>query len=174
MAQERASPGEETLDPKDWEPMRALGHRMVDDVLDYLKAVEGRPVWSHAPDAVRDHFDGPVPPDPQAPEAVYEELLEYVLPYPVGNIHPRFWGWVFGTGTILGALAELLAATMNIGASGGLAYHSANYVEDQVIDWFKEMLGFPASASGLLTSGCSAANLIGLVGFGRRKFFKKP
>jgi glutamate/tyrosine decarboxylase-like PLP-dependent enzyme len=59
-------------------------------------------------------------------------------------------------------MAEMLAAAMNIGASGGLSYHSANYVENQVLDWLKEMLGYPASASGLLTSGCSAANLIGL------------
>ena len=61
----------------------------------------------------------------------------------------------------MGAFAELLAAAMNTN-TGGLDHHSANYVEKQVIDWFKEMLGFPASASGLLTSGCSAANLIGL------------
>ena len=46
--------------------------------------------------------------------------------------------------------------------TGGLDHHSANYVEKQVIEWLKEMLGYPASASGLLTSGCSAANLIGL------------
>ncbi len=28
---------EETLDPKDWEDMTALGHRMLDDMMDYLK-----------------------------------------------------------------------------------------------------------------------------------------
>lgn len=162
MAQNRATPVEETLDPADWEAMRALGHRMVDDMLDYLATVRDRPVWQHAPTEVRAHFDAPVPLDPQPPEEVYGEFLERVLPYPVGNTHPRFWAWIFGTGTVLGALAELLAATMNVGASGGLAYHSANYVEKQVLDWFKEMLGFPPSASGLLTSGCSAANLIGL------------
>jgi glutamate/tyrosine decarboxylase-like PLP-dependent enzyme len=61
----------------------------------------------------------------------------------------------------MGALAEFLAATMNTN-SGGLAYHSANYVENQVINWMKEIMGFPETASGLLTSGCSAANLIGL------------
>jgi glutamate/tyrosine decarboxylase-like PLP-dependent enzyme len=155
-------PLEENLDPEDWESMRALGHRMLDDMLDYLRTVGERPAWQHAPQPIREHFGAPTPQEPQPPEEVYEEFLEYVLPYPVGNIHPRFWGWVFGTGTVMGAWAELLAASMNIGASGGLAYHSANYVEKQVIDWFKEMLGFPASASGLLTSGCSTANLIGL------------
>jgi aromatic-L-amino-acid decarboxylase len=154
-------PLEETLDPEDWESMRALGHRMLDDMLDYLKTVRERPVWQHAPEQVKAHFNRPLPLDPQQPEEVYEEFLEYVLPYPVGNIHPRFWGWVFGTGTVLGTLAELLAAAMNTNA-GDFDHHSANHVEKQVIDWCKEMLGFPAAASGLLTSGCSAANLIGL------------
>jgi len=154
-------PPEETLDPEDWEPIRALGHRMLDDMLDYMKTVRERPVWQHAPDQVKAHFNRPLPLDPQPPEEIYEEFLENVLPYPIGNIHPRFWGWVFGTGTVLGALAELLAASMNTN-SGDLDHHSAIHVEKQVIDWFKEMLGFPTSASGLLTSGCSAANLIGL------------
>jgi aromatic-L-amino-acid/L-tryptophan decarboxylase len=84
-----------------------------------------------------------------------------VLPYPMGNIHPRFWGWILGTGTVMGAFAELLAACMNTNTGGG-ANHVANHVEKQVIDWIKEMLGYPMSASGILTSGCSAANIIGL------------
>jgi glutamate/tyrosine decarboxylase-like PLP-dependent enzyme len=161
MTQEKAMPLEETLDPEDWESMRALGHRMLDDMLDYMQTVRERPVWRHAPEQVKAHFSTPAPLDPQPPEEIYQEFLENVLPFPIGNIHPRFWGWVFGTGTVLGALAELLAASMNTN-SGGIDYHSANYVENQVINWCKEMLGFPASASGLLTSGCSAANLVGL------------
>jgi glutamate/tyrosine decarboxylase-like PLP-dependent enzyme len=152
---------EETLDPEDWESMRTLGHRMLDDMLDYMGTVRERPAWQHAPDRVKAHFRGPLPLDPQPPEEIYEEFLENVLPYPIGNIHPRFWGWVFGTGTVLGAYAEFLAASMNTN-SGDLDHHSANHLEKQLIDWCKEMLGFPASASGLLTSGCSAANLIGL------------
>jgi aromatic-L-amino-acid decarboxylase len=161
MSQEKVMPSEETLDPEDWASMQALGHRMLDDMLEYMRTVRERPVWQYTSDAVKTHFDGPLPLDPQSPEEVYMEFLEYVLPYPVGNIHPRFWGWVIGTGTVLGALAELLAASMNTN-TGGLDHHIANHVEKQVIDWFKELLGFPASASGLLTSGCSAANLIGL------------
>jgi glutamate/tyrosine decarboxylase-like PLP-dependent enzyme len=102
-----------------------------------------------------------LPLESQPLESVYEEFLDYVLPYPMGNAHPRFWGWVLGTGTVDGALAELLAASMNAN-TGGLDHHSANYVEKQVIAWIKEMLGYPAPASGVLTSGCSAANLMGL------------
>jgi glutamate/tyrosine decarboxylase-like PLP-dependent enzyme len=152
---------QETLDPNDWGAMRELGHRMIDDMIDYLETVADRPPWQRAPEHIKDHFRTSVPLDPQGAEEVYEEFLEYVLPYPIGNIHPRFWGWIFGTGTIMGAFAEFLAAAMNTNA-GDMDHHSANHVEKQVLSWIKEMLGYPGSASGLLTSGCSAANLIGL------------
>lgn len=152
---------EETLDPEDWESTRELGHKMLDDMLDYMKSVKKRPVWQHAPDQVKSHFNRPLPRDPQPPKEIYEEFVENVLPYPLGNIHPRFWGWALGTGTVFGAFAELLAGSMNTNTGGG-GHHSAVHVEKQVIDWIKEMLSFPVSASGVLTSGCSAANLIGL------------
>jgi len=149
------------LDPDDWESMRALGHRMTDDIIDHSKNIRELPAWRHAPDAVKNHFKQPLPLTPEDPQQIYEEYLENILPYPIGNTHPRFWGWVFGTGTILGAFAEFLAAAMNTN-SGDLDNHSAIHVETQVINWLKELMDFPASASGLLTSGCSAANLIGL------------
>jgi aromatic-L-amino-acid decarboxylase len=152
---------EETLDPKDWKAMAALGHRMVDDMVEYLRGVRDRPAWIHAPQGIKDHFDGPLPMDPQTPEEVYEEFRRYVLPYPVGNIHPRFWGWVIGTGTLFGAFADMLASGMNTNC-GGLDHHSANHVEKQLISWFREIFAFPSGASGVLTSGCSAANLIAL------------
>ena len=162
MAHNKSTPIEENLDPTNWESMRALGHRMVDDMVEYLKSVRERPAWRHAPSSIQEHFSDSIPLDPQSPEDVYQEFCDYVLPWPVGNIHPRFWGWIFGTGTIMGAVAEMLAGTMNIGAACGLSYNRANYVEVQVLNWLKEIIGFPASASGLLTTGCSDANLIGL------------
>jgi glutamate/tyrosine decarboxylase-like PLP-dependent enzyme len=152
---------EETLDPEDWDAMRVLGHRMVDDMIDYMKKIRERPVWRHMPDDAKARFSQPLPCDPQPPGDVYAEFLEDVLPYPIGNDHPRFWGWLFGTGTVMGAYAEFLAGAMNTNA-GDIDHHSAIHVQKQVVDWFKEMLGYPESASGLLTSGCSAANLIAL------------
>jgi hypothetical protein len=44
---------EETLDPKDWEAMRALGHRMVDDMMTYLETVRQRHVWQPIPEKVK-------------------------------------------------------------------------------------------------------------------------
>ena len=151
---------EETLDPEDWESLRGLGHRMMDDALNYLAGIRRRPVWQPIPDGLKTFLQQPLPHAPQGEEAVYEEFVEKILPHPMGNIHPRFWGWVVGTGTPYGMLAEMLAACMNPNLGG--AEHAANYVELQVLAWCKEMLGYPAEASGLLVSGCSMANLVGL------------
>ena len=152
---------EETLDPQDWAALRALGHRALDDAMDYMESLRERPAWEHAPAQVKAHFDGPPPADPQPIEDIYREYVEYVQPYQLGNSHPRFWGWVLGSGTPMGVIAEMLAAATD-SVSGIYSYVSNNYVELQVLDWCKEMLGYPLSAGGLLTSGCSASNLIAL------------
>lgn len=160
MDVKRSEITEESLDPEDWQAMRDLGHRMVDDMMTYLETVRERPVWQPIPVAARARFTQPVPIEPEGTERAYADFLQHVLPHPMGNIHPRFWGWVIGTGTPLGMLAEMLAAGMNPNVGGG--DHIANLVELQVLEWCKEMLGYPAEASGLLVSGGSMANLIGL------------
>jgi glutamate/tyrosine decarboxylase-like PLP-dependent enzyme len=152
---------EESLDPEDWDSFRALAHQMVDDMLTYSQTVRDRPVWRPIPDAARQAMRQPLPSNPASPQDVYQEFCEEILPYPMGNIHPRFWGWVMGNGTPMGVMAEMLAATMNPNMGGG--DHIANEVEAQVIEWMKTMMGFPAGASGLLVSGGSMANLTGLV-----------
>ena len=159
--QQAGNRSQETLDPEDWGAVRKLGHRMMDDMLDFLETIEEKPAWQPAPERVKAHFNSPVPHEAQDRDSIYQEYLDYVHPYPIGNSHPRFWGWVFGTGTVMGALAEFLAGAMNTNA-GDIDHHSANHVEKQVLNWIKEMIGYPADASGLLTSGCSAANLVGL------------
>jgi len=153
-------PRYETLDPADWQEMRALAHRMVDDALTYLEKVGERPVWQPVPPEVAARFAGPAPAKPEGAEAVYRQFAETILPYPLGNIHPRFWAWYMGNGTVLGALADFWAAVMNPNVGGG--NHVANLVEAQVIDWMQAMVGFPGSASGLLVSGGSMANFVGL------------
>jgi glutamate/tyrosine decarboxylase-like PLP-dependent enzyme len=151
---------EEDLDPTDWEGVRTLGRQMVDDMVEYLRSVRERPVWQPIPDEVTRRFKEPLPVNPSEAAEVYREFKRDVLPYPTGNIHPRFWGWVMGNGTVTAMLSEMLAAALNLNQGGGA--QSGNLVESQVISWCKTMLGFPDSASGLLVSGGSMANLVGL------------
>jgi len=150
----------ETLDPESWDDMRALAHRMVDDAVDYLQHAAERPVWQPVPAEIRERLKTPAPQQPQSPEQVYEAFKSDILPYPMGNIHPRFWAWYMGSGTFMGAMGDFLAAVMNPNVGGG--NHVANLVEQQVVSWLRDMMGFPADASGLLVSGGSMANFIGI------------
>ena len=105
---------EETLDPRDWNELRALGHRMVDDMLAYLEQVRERPVWQSVPaevKAVARRADA-AGADRRRRRCTSSSASD-ILPYPTGNIHPRFWGWVMGTGTPVAMLADMLASGMN-------------------------------------------------------------
>jgi glutamate/tyrosine decarboxylase-like PLP-dependent enzyme len=160
MQPTQSSLNEVSLDPLAWDELRVTGHRMLDDMFNYLQDIRQRPVWQPLPNDVRQALDAPLPDEGEKTEKIYEEFLQNILPYNLGNVHPRFWGWVCGTGTAGGMLADMLASGMN--ASPSFGEHADIYVEKQVINWSKELLGFPKSSSGLLTTGASMANVLAL------------
>jgi aromatic-L-amino-acid decarboxylase len=151
---------EETLDPTDWRDAQALAHRMVDDSIGHLRDVRERPVWQEMPVDVKAAFQRPLPRVPTPLGEVYRQVSDNLMPYPMGNIHPRFWSWYMGSSNFTGALADFLAAIQGSNLGGG--NHAAALMDGQVVNWCKEMMGFPPSASGTLVSGGSMANLIAL------------
>lgn len=149
-----------TLDPENWDSMRQLGHQMIDDLFDYWQNIREEKIWKPIPAEVKEFLDQPLPKKSQNPEEVYREFKQNIFPYNKGNVHPRFFAWIQGTGTPLGVLADLLASGMNPNVAIG--EHSAMYVDRQVINWCKELMNFPADASGILVSGGSMANVTAL------------
>ena len=155
-----AEPATAGLDPADWPAYRALAHKMLDEALGLIEGVRERPVWQPVPEATKQALTGPLPQEPQGAEATAAEAARLIVPYPTGNIHPRFFGWVHGSGTAGGVIAEMLATAMNSNVGG--REHGAVHVERQVIDWCKALFKFPEGASGLLVSGTSMATIIAL------------
>ena len=149
------------LDPTDWAPLRAAGHAMLDDVFDHLTELRQTPVWQNMPNAVRAALRAELPRQPTDLESIYRDYQEFVKPYSVGNLHPRFMGWVHGGGNPVGMLAELLAGGLNANLGG--RDHAPILVERQVIAWAAAMIGMPPDSSGLLVTGTSIANLIGVL-----------
>jgi glutamate/tyrosine decarboxylase-like PLP-dependent enzyme len=150
-----------SLDPTDWSTLRNLGHRMLDDMFDHLAGQAEGPVWQKMPAPLRAELRTPLPREPGDPAAAYEQFRRLVQPYATGNLHPGFMGWVHGGGTAVGMLAELLAGGLNANLGG--RDHAPIEVERQVIAWAAEMLGFPPTAAGILVTGTSMANLIGVL-----------
>lgn len=152
---------EKNLDPDNWDEFQKLAHRVVDDLVDYLKTVGDRPVWKALPSDSKNLFSESLPITGSPESEVYEEVKNHILPYPTNNIHPRFWSWVGGTGTPSQLIADMVISAMNSG-SLGLDETASTYVELQLLSWLKSLLDYPQDASGLLVSGGSMANLVGL------------
>ncbi len=150
-----------SLDPEDWAELRAQGHRMLDDILDYIEGIRQRPVWQAMPGEVRERFRSGLPTMPAPIAQVHDDFMRNVLPYGTGNVHPGFMGWVHGGGNPAGVLAEMLAAGLNANLGG--RDHAPIEVERQVVGWMRDLFGFPETASGLFVTGTSTANLISVL-----------
>jgi aromatic-L-amino-acid decarboxylase len=150
-----------TLDPQDWTATRAQAHRMLDDMLDYIAQIRERPVWVPMPDSVRQHFGAGIAREPASLDAVHREFMNLVLPYAGGNVHPRFMGWVQGSGTVTGMLAEMLAGGLNANLGG--RDQAPIEVERQMVAWVRQLFGLPQDAGGLFVTGTSMANFLGVL-----------
>ncbi len=151
----------ETLDPQDWNKVRAQAHRMLDDMLDYVAEIRDRPVWQPIPDEVRTRFRESLPRQSSELSDVYSDFTNFIAPYATGNVHPGFMGWVHGGGNVVGMLAEMLAAGLNANCGG--RDHVPIEVERQIVAWTREMFGFPKEASGIFVTGTSMANLMAVL-----------
>jgi glutamate/tyrosine decarboxylase-like PLP-dependent enzyme len=146
-----------------WTPeeIRRVGGRVIELIADHLGQLPHKPVFSPFPNRLKQEFAAAkVPVQGEDIEAILDQFANQVGAYPFGNGHPHFHAWINSPPAVIGVFAEALAAAMNPSCAGG--NHAAIYVEHQVLNWFKEMLGFPAESGGLLVSGGSMATLTGL------------
>jgi aromatic-L-amino-acid decarboxylase len=150
--------------PSGWswsaDDVRQVGHRAVDIIAEYLSGLPDRPVFQPYPrELIRALATEPLPAKGAAVDAVLDDFVERVAPYPFGNGHPRFFAWVNSPPHVVGIFAEALAAAMNPSVAGG--NHAAVHIERQVVRWFADLAGFPDDSTGLLVSGGSMATLTG-------------
>lgn len=147
----------------DPETMRQLGYRTVDLLVDRLAGLRDQPVLRRGtPAELARRLDGPPPEGPQSFERILEQLGADVLPFLSLNDHPGFFAYVPGCGTWPGVLGDLVAGACNIEASSWVQASGPSQLELVVLGWFKQWIGYPDEAAGVLVSGGSAANLTAL------------
>jgi glutamate/tyrosine decarboxylase-like PLP-dependent enzyme len=113
------------------------------------------------PPQIRERWSSAAPEWGQNFSDIYREFKQFVVPYALGSVHPGFMGWAHGGGNVAALLAELLAAGLNSNLGG--RDHAAIEIERQVIRWTASILGYPEQASGVLVTGASLANFIGVL-----------
>lgn len=145
------------------EAFQKLGYRVIDAIADYLRQVCDVPVFPGLqPEEVARVFEEPLPERGQDPERILAEWTEKVLPNATHLGSPRYFGFVNGSGTPMGILAEALAASVNMNVGGWKPAPSATEVERRTLAWLAELIGYPTACGGLLTSGGTMANFTAL------------
>ena len=108
----------DSLDPADWDKFLEHCIEELKHVTRHLSTVRNRPAWQPIPDDVKRAIAEDLPLEAQGAKRVCDDIKSYILPYLLGNTHPRFFGWVHGTGTAGGLLADLYAAAINANLGG--------------------------------------------------------
>ena len=130
---------------------------------EYLGSVAERPVFPPIDrDALRAILQEPLPEEARSIEALFAELDEVIVPNSTHTAHPRFLPYVQPSPSGLSPFADAVAGTLNQNCNLWQLSPAANAVEQVTVRWLAELSGFGAPTAGLLTSGGSVANLVGL------------
>ncbi len=145
------------------EEFKRIGYQVVDMISEYYSTINRLPVFPGSKTtAVEEIFNEEIPFDGQDPESILKEWQTKVLPHSTHMGSPRYFGFVMGSGTMIGALAEALAASVNSNVGGWKPAPAATEIERRTIKWIAEMIGYPADCGGLFTSGGTMANFTAL------------
>jgi glutamate/tyrosine decarboxylase-like PLP-dependent enzyme len=149
------------------EEFRRLGHSLVDQIAEHLSRLSAGPV---KPDETAEMVQQALgasrrlPETGADPEALLANAAQLLFDHSLFNGHPRFFGYITSSATPIGALADLLASSVNQNCGSWNLAPMATEIEAQTVRWIAEFIGFAqppaANAGGLLVSGGNMANFV--------------
>ena len=149
----------------DAEQFRSSGHALVDRIADFLAGLRERPVAPRiSPSTVREILgQGSLPERGSDIDRLLDETASLMFDHSTFNGHPRFFGYITASAAPSGALAEMLAATVNPNIGAWSLSPIASEIERQTVRWVAELIGYPASCGGIFVSGGNVANMVGFL-----------
>src|SRR4029078_7364126 len=153
------------------EEFRALGHDLVDRIAELLRGLRERPVAPDtSPARIRSLIGGGgVPEVGEDPKTILDGAANLLFDHSTFNGHPRFFGYITSSASPIGALADLLAASVNANVGAWQLSPVATEIERQTVRWVAELIGFPADCGGIMVSGGNMANMVCLMAALRSK-----
>jgi len=138
---------------------RALRGAVVASSERFLRKLDTSPAYSETEDKGLGLLDAPISEHGIAIEAAIERLERDVIG-PGGNpASPGYLAYIPGGGLYHSALGDFLAAVSNKYAGVFFAGPGAVRMENLLLRWAADLVGYPAEAGGNIASGGSIANL---------------
>jgi aromatic-L-amino-acid/L-tryptophan decarboxylase len=143
--------------------MREIGYRAIDLLVERFATLADQPVIQTATHEEMERRLHEPPPETGLPfDDVLATLTNDVLPFMSRGDHPRFLAYIPTSPTWPSVIGDLLATGFNIYQGAWVESAGPSEVELVVVDWFRQWIGYPETAGGLLLSGGSAANMTAL------------
>lgn len=140
-----------------------LGPAVMEIVRSYVRSLDDAAVCSPGLPADLDaRFDAPLPTIGCSPAELFEIIERDVVPHVTNISSPRYFGLFNPTPLPIGVWVDALVSALNQNAASWRNAPVATVLEARVLRWLCELLGYPPTGSGTLTSGGSEANLVGL------------
>jgi glutamate/tyrosine decarboxylase-like PLP-dependent enzyme len=150
--------------------LELLGRRTWTEALDYLydhalQRAMGVPVGY---EAVRELFFGPggrpapAPAEPTTSDHLLAEFRTRIAPHNLNSWHPRALSYFTPPPLVASIVGEVLAQWTNQGVDVWHAGPIAAFVEEEVVRWLCDLVGYDDRSFGILASGGVMANFIAM------------
>jgi glutamate/tyrosine decarboxylase-like PLP-dependent enzyme len=133
-----------------------------DEALRFLEALPEQPVRSKGADDAAMRFGGPLPEVGDGAAAAVRRLIDDGMDAVVRSAGPRFFHFVIGGSTPASVAADWLASSLDQNAGAWAATPLGARLEAVALSWLKQLFGMPDSWGGVLTTGATMANFVGL------------
>lgn len=142
------------------EEFREVGYQLIDSIAEFIDTIENKKVTTgESPKAIEKILGNASFPEKGIPVSeIISRASELVLNHSLLNGHPKFLGYITSSPTPIGALADLLAATVNANVGANILSPMATAIEKQTVKWLTEFIGVSPGYVGILVSGGNMAN----------------
>lgn len=159
MTSKQPRPGDLSLDD-----LRRVGADVIEAIAQYHAGLDHRrvlPAVSPAEAAAR--FADALPEVGIPADAILADWINRVVPLLTAVGSPRHFGYVNGSGSMIGILADALAACVNTNAGAWKLGPAATEIERQCLRWTAELVGYPTNCGGIVATGGTMANFTALL-----------
>ncbi|MTI39629.1 pyridoxal phosphate-dependent decarboxylase family protein [Fulvivirga lutimaris] len=144
---------------------RKVGYKLIDDISDFISTIDQKPVTpGEKPSQLQKLLENrTLPENGTSAELLLSKATELLLNHSLLNGHPKFFGYITSSAAPIGALADLLAASVNPNVGAHILSPIATEIEKQTMAWLAEFIGVSPNYGGILVSGGNMANFTGFL-----------
>lgn len=142
------------------EEFRKIGYQLIDKIADFIDSIDKKPVTTgETPRELQKILgNSSLPENGISAAELMSKTTDLLLDHSLLNGHPKFLGYITSSAAPIGALADLLAASINPNVGAHILSPMASEIEKQTVKWLAEFIGVSPSYGGILVSGGNMAN----------------